>query len=474
MTRVAQVAAVALVAAAVMLSAAASPGGSRTAQREHAGVPRQSPIASIQDAALVSSRRPEERLRLMAGLGARLVRVDLLWDTVARRRPRDPRDPRDPAYRWARYDRIVAAARQAGVEILFTVWGTPAWAADPDVAPTRRFPARAARPRDPADFGRFGAAVAARYAPRGVRRLEAWNEPNLPLFLRPQYERGGGRWVPTSPRVYAAMLSSFYREVKAVDRRMVVGGGVTAPAGDQCPSSCPDEPDDRITPIAFLRALAAPGLRPPMDVYTHHPYPLTRPRSTSFAGASFTDLYNLDRLQDLLDTTYLRGRPLWLTEFGFSTRPVAEYRFAVGERDQAQYLADAYARVRANPRVQVLTWYLLQDHPSWASGLLDERGRRKPAAAAFRLPLGAVPAGPDAHTRTLVGQVRVAGGATRVALERGRSGRWQRVALMRTSADGSFALDVPARTSDLYRARWSGRERGGRRGSAVSPILRIN
>src|SRR5262249_3473556 len=149
---------------------------------------------------------------------------------------------------------------------------------------------------------------------------------------------------------------------------------------------------------------------PPMDAYTHHPYPITRPRTTPIAGASFTDLYNVNALQRQLDRTYLAGKPIWLTEIGFATRPVPEYRFSVPEPDQARLLADAYARVRANPRFEILTWYLLQDHPAWASGLLTETGRRKPAALAFQLPFAAEPPTGAGRTRLLVGQIRVARG----------------------------------------------------------------
>jgi polysaccharide biosynthesis protein PslG len=436
-----------------------------------AAPPARSPIASVQDPELLNVSDPAPRFRLMASLGAKVVRVDLLWDTVARRRPSDPRDPRDGAYDWTRYDRIVDAARSADLEVLFAVWGTPPWAADPTVPPTDRFPARSTRPANPEDFGRFGAAVVSRYSPRGVRRYEAGNEPNLALNLRPQYERRGKAWVAVSPRTYSAMLTSFYREAKAVDPAVVIGGGVTGPAGEKCPVSCPTSADDRVAPDAFIQALGASGLRPPMDVYTHHPYPLTTPRFEPFPGASFIDLYSLGDLQRALDRTYLRGKPLWLTEFGFATRSVPEYRLAVDEGRQAQYLADAYARVRANPRVKLFTWYLLQDHAAWASGLLRQNGRRKASAAAFQLPFAAIPAPDAARRRTLVGQIRIAARTTRVVVERRVGRKWRQVRVVPTASDGSFSLVVRAGSNDVFRARWSGVARGGKRGAAASPAV---
>ncbi|HWH15915.1 MAG TPA: hypothetical protein VNT51_14330, partial [Miltoncostaeaceae bacterium] len=111
---------------------------------------------------------------------------------------------------------------------------------------------------------------------------------------------------------------------------------------------------------------------------------LRPPTGRNFAGASYIDLYNLGFLTREMDRTYLRGKPLWLTEFGVGTRRVPQYPFFRTRAQQRAGLQDALRRVRANPRVRVFVWYLLQDHRDWSSGLVDERGREKPAAAVFR------------------------------------------------------------------------------------------
>ena len=344
------------------------------------------PIISMQDDRVWQVANPASRVALMAKTGARAIRVDMRWDVVATRRPAAPTNPADPAYDWRRYDAIVKAAKAKGLQVIFTVWGTPAWAADRSVPPPTNpaFQPYAIRPARPADYGDFGAAAAARYAPQRVHRWEAWNEPNIPLFLRPQFARKGRRWVPASPATYSAMLKAFYAGVHKSDRRALVSGAVTAPAGDKCPFSCPDQADDRMTPQDFIKALGAKGLRPPMDAVSHHPYPLTTPRTTTPPGRTYVDLYNLGELQRVIDSTYLRGKPLWLTEFGFATRATREYPFHVTSGQQAQFVRDAVKRVRKNRRVAVFTWYFLQDSPVWASGLLDQRGRPKPAYAVFR------------------------------------------------------------------------------------------
>ncbi len=431
-----------------------------------------SPVASIQDDRLYQDGVDVAgRVRRMADLGARVIRVDMRWDLIATARPTAPRKATDPAYNWKNYDAIVAAARANDVELLFTVWGTPAWAADPKVPANDGFPAWAIRPLRPDDLGDFAEAAASRYASRGVHRWEAWNEPNIPLFLRPQYEKQGSKWVATSPAFYSRLLSSFYAAVKSVDATAVVAGGVTAPVGDSCPTSCPDSVVDRVAPVDFITAIGAEGLRPPMDVVSHHPYPITPPRKTTFTGASYVDLYNLNRLERAVDRGYLKDKKLWLTEFGFSTEPVAFYPTSFSRAEQAAFLVDAYRRVRADARIDLFTWYILQDNRDWRSGLLTQNGRPKPAVQAFALPFAAVSKRVARGGRVqLVGQARSASGPTRVEVQARSGGNWTTVRRVRTTADGSFAFRLPISRTRALRARWSGRLRSGAEATRISPV----
>jgi polysaccharide biosynthesis protein PslG len=425
-----------------------------------AGLPTTSPIAGIQDDRVyqVAPKDAVSRVQTMARMGARIIRVDTRWDVVATRRPANPKDPNDPAYDWAAYDPIVDAAAERGVRVLMTVWGTPAWAADTAVPKSTRFADYTRRPKRAGDYGNFAYALAARYAPRGVRDWEIWNEPNIPMFLRPQFRKQRGTWVPASPATYSALAKSFYANVKMVDKGSRIAGLVTAPAGDQCPSSCPKGPNARMTPSAFLAAIAKPGLRPPMNTVSHHPYPITTPRNSNFPGSSYIDLYNIDRFQREVDRTYLRGKKIWLTEFGFSTEKVAEYSLNVSEAQQAQYLQDAYRRVRPNTRVKMFVWYFLQDNGMWGSGLLRLDGKAKPAAEVFSIPMS--PLSPAPITRgaasTLVGQVRPTRKATQVLVERRNGDGWVAVAKVRTGRDGSFAARVRPGSTTTYRAVWTG------------------
>ena len=55
---------------------------------------------------------------------------------------------------------------------------------------------------------------------------------------------------------------------------------------------------------------------------------------------------------------------------------------------QATYLSQAYGIARANPRIDMMIWFLVRDEArignGWQSGLYTATGRRKPSWQAFR------------------------------------------------------------------------------------------
>jgi hypothetical protein len=142
----------------------------------------------------------------------------------------------------------------------------------------------------------------------------------------------------------------------------------------------------------------------------------------------------------------------------------------VSEAQQAQYLQDAYRRVRPNRRIRMFVWYFLQDNAQWGSGLLREDAKPKPAAEVFSSPMAPLSAAPVRRggTATLVGQVRTARKATEVTVQQRRNGVWSPLKRVTTSRDGSFALRVRPGSTTTYRATWTGDVPSGSRQTRTS------
>ena len=65
-----------------------------------------------------------------------------------------------------------------------------------------------------------------------VRHWLAWNEPNNPAFLRPQYKRVGGKWVVQSAVAYAKMSNATYPRISVTALgTSKVDGDVAGPRG---------------------------------------------------------------------------------------------------------------------------------------------------------------------------------------------------------------------------------------------------
>jgi hypothetical protein len=284
----------------------------------------------------------------------------------------------------------VRYASQFGVHVIFSIYGTPRWAnggKGPNVAPT-----------NPNDLRNFAYAAARRYGgsyPDGtggnlptVYEWLAWNEPNNPIFLTPQYKKTATGPSIVSAAAYAKICNAVYTGVHAtLYASERVGCGVTAPRGNNNPNSTRPS----ISPVAFLRACKKAGLKT-FDAWAHHPYysspgetPTTKPLSPKGSPSNAITLANIGDL--IKEVTRLYGnKRIWITEYGYQTNP-PDPVFGVSYANQALYLKQAFAIARQNPRIDMMLWFLLRDEPSlagWQSGLMTASGKKKPAFAAFQ------------------------------------------------------------------------------------------
>jgi putative glycosyl hydrolase len=328
-------------------------------------------------------------------LGVQAIRVNLWWGGpngfgVAKRKPANPMNPNDPAYDWGVYDRAVFYASQYRIKVVFSLLGTPPWANAAkgwNVAPTNVL-----------DLKRFATAAARRYggswpAPDGriipaVRSWLAWNEPNNPIFLKPQYKKTSTGWQIQSGKDYAKLCNAIVGAVHLVTLgASKVACGVTGPRGNNNPNSSRAS----VSPLAFLRAMKAGGAKG-FDAYAHHPYygrpsetPSTPPPPGIHGNApTAVTLGNFSLLTREVTKLYGNKR-IWITEYGYQTNP-PDRLFGVTYAKQALYLKQAYAIAKKNPRVDMFLWFLLRDevrYDGWQSGLLTASGRKKPSYNAF-------------------------------------------------------------------------------------------
>ena len=323
-------------------------------------------IVGINDEANTLYGNPQWAFPTLKLLHAQAIRVNLYWGgtpwAVANTtRPNDPNDPGDRAYDWTVYDRLVRFAAQYNVKVVFSILFTPKWA--------NGGKARNTPPTDYKDLENFAYAAAERYSglwtpPPWQRDLEngtsdtplpkvtlwtAWNEPNNPIWLTPQYKRVGGKWIIASAQSYAKICNAVYDGVHSPDLGPLPGEqvacGVTGPRGNDSPLSTRPSVD----PLSFLSATKRYGLKR-FDVWAHHPYygkPTEAPVFKPPARDHAVELGNINVLLALISKLY-GPKHLWVTEYGYQTYP-QDRVFGVSWAKQALYLSQAYAIARASP-----------------------------------------------------------------------------------------------------------------------------
>jgi putative glycosyl hydrolase len=354
------------------------------------GVPAASPaphmLVGLLDEAHTLYGNPDQTFPILQKLHVQVLRIDLYWGGkfgVAKSKPTDATDPTDPAYDWSAYDRTAQYAHEYGVKLLLTVYGTPGWANHGkglNHAPTNF-----------SDLQKFAYAAATRYSGTfvgddgrtlpAVKMWTAWNEPNEPFQLSPQYKKVRGKWVIQSAIDYAKICNAVYTGVHST---MLSGEqvacGVTAPGGNNAPTGI----RPTVSPIAFLIAAKKAGMKH-FDAYAHHPYPRHPSETpTTKPPKNAVTLANIGDLEKEVKALY-GAKPIWITEYGYQTNP-PDKTDGVSWAKQALYMKQAYAQARKDPRIRVMLWFLLKDEPvlsGWQSGLMTASGKKKPSFTTF-------------------------------------------------------------------------------------------
>ena len=314
-----------------------------------------------------------------ARAGAGMVRVDVGWASLEQ-------DAKGQYQQWylERLDAVVDGAHERGLQVLLTLMSSPCWASS---APESERDGCAGSwwergvqhyaPTDPGDYADALRFLVERYGQR-VDAWEIWNEPNQDAFFK----------APDQAEAYAALLRAAYPAAKAADGRATVVGGSLAEADHK-----------------FTDKLYDHGVKGFFDAWAIHPYSGDRspmePGDEAYTATSFV------RGVPAVRAAMLRNgddKPLWLTEFGWSTtttRGGEPWENGVTPQQQASHLEQAFDQIRRWDYVDVGIWFNLRDTSSDPAdrvgnyGLLEDDGSEKPAfgsfrtaAAAFRPPSG--------------------------------------------------------------------------------------
>lgn len=367
-------------------------------------------LSVIEDSARVLSPDNATRnaaLDEMHALDADIVKIPVIWRNTAPQgtgkfKPRgDLSDPATyPAGTWAVLDAAVFGAQLRGMQVWFMVTApAPLWAVKRETSPG----AGSLNP-NPAAYGKFVAALAKRYA--SVKYWSIWNEPNLSLFLQPQFKNG------------VAVSAVHYRKLYRAGYNALVSNGhrdSTILFGEILPRApLPRRANGTVPPVLWLseflcldknlapysgaqaRRHGCDGFKP-IDAsgFAYHPY-------TTKDGPLWTDplannatIHHLGRIYKVLDAASRMGHltksrlPLYNSEFGFQSRPPDGKMVPIAR--VPEYLNISEMMSFRDRRVATYSQYLLIDDravKSFQSGLrFSNGGKKKAVYAAYRLPL---------------------------------------------------------------------------------------
>jgi hypothetical protein len=307
-------------------------------------------------------RRTQLRRQARAGIG--VVRQTFAWNAIELQPGR---------YRFARYDRFVLDVARAGMRVLPILFDPPAFRAR---ALPRGVQRATAPPRDPQTMAHFATLLVRRYGPDGtlwrahpeipakpITSWQVWNEPNLGVYWR-------GR---PSAAEYTDLLRVVGQAIHDADPRAEV---LTA----GLPQSKLGVPFED-----YLRAMYAAGAQHTFDVLAINAYS----RTVAGMQAAIVGARRITASAQDGDV------PIWVTEFGWATRPGPGSKMTVKRSTQARLLGTAIpdlAAQRERLGLRGLVYYGWRDarpYPGgtdfWGlhTGLLDRAGRAKPALQSF-------------------------------------------------------------------------------------------
>jgi hypothetical protein len=272
-------------------------------------------------------------------------------------------------------------------------------------------------PKDPQDYVSVATHLAARYGDK-LGAFEVWNEPDQ---SNEKYWAG-----PDKVKRYVALTQAVYGPLKQASPNLpVLAGSFVGTDG------------------AWLKAMYAAGVQGSYDGLAVHFYdlPLSALKSTRAVQRAHGDT-----------------KPLWLTEFGWTSCLRAGGPTFRGDHPctsktaQARGLSDIFRAVAKTSWIAGATMYALRDQTAnYQFGLFDQRGGRKPSFTAVRGVLRAPRSGavtrPSLRLRRSGRHVAASGSGSvadvyQINVYQGTTLRYR--VNLRTTGTGSYQVALPA------------------------------
>ncbi|HXI17893.1 MAG TPA: hypothetical protein VNM48_16145, partial [Chloroflexota bacterium] len=313
-------------------------------------------------------------MRLIKEGGFGWIRQQFSWTAVEPSAKGKSIDTSRGVSNWERYDEIMRAAQEEGIQVLARIDLPPEWARPPGSYKTHP-------PLDTRDYGDFVQSFLERY--RGqVRYIQLWNEPNL-------NEEWGRR--PVDPAGYVELLKAGADGARRADPGVRI---VTAALAQTLE---PDDPSaSGLDDLLYLDRLYMHGAKPHFDVLAVNAYGLwTGPddRRTAPAHANFPRVL---LTRDVMLRHQDGGKAVWIAEFGWNALPPGWQGEpspwgSVEPVRQASYILGSYERAQTEwPWMGPMALWLFRKpgadarDPTPFFALVDDAWQPRPAYEALK------------------------------------------------------------------------------------------
>ncbi len=266
----------------------------------------------------------------MADAGASWTNIHLHWNDV---------ETQPGQYNWVKWDEILSAATAHGSQVIVTIGGNPAWAADTACGPIHQEHLQT--------FADFLSAAAARYgvASYDVLHWAFYNEPDNANPV--DFSWLGGCWGAGHPNAaqgaggaaYADMLSFAYPAIKAGNPdAQVLLGGLAYEYWYQTDGG----PFD----YYFLNDVLDAGGAAYFDIVNFHYYPAWAWRWADPGGDRYKSNIYGKANSILNDVKQISGedKPIACTEVGYPTEGPDGQALTYNEELSSRYVMQVYAR----------------------------------------------------------------------------------------------------------------------------------